>query len=647
MKTNAFKMLLGAALASLALTTATSNAQTQPPGDFVNGFDNATSGSAGSTASWIYWYNGAGSVSLDTSVFKTGTGSLKVTIPFTLPYRTVDQGAWFGNWDNVGAYDTSIVYDGTYFTNIECDVLMSPSNPVSTNGDFGVLGIGLEDAGTPNGAREAGTELIPGSASNTWFHVAIPVNRTASYMSTPGVIGVAFTYSTYDNGGQPFLTNPVTMHIDNLVVHLGTVSNPPPVVSLSSVSPGLNFVQGSISGQYDRQNIRTANSPGLNYSWVGAATAGNPVTYSFNISKWNGPDLNYHIYFNAQAGAGGASAPDYNQPDVMIFQVSPISNNLAVATITWKTNSPSSGTSQTSITITNSTILGNWQLQFTSNTNGAITPPGGSSNPFLVDPGLAAALANPVYVTFGINPAVNSNGIVGESVVVSQIGITGVSSLNSTNTIFTDNFVSDSAFDTNSWQVNALFPASIVFVPTSTAYSLNWTIPASGFVPEVNTNLSSPGSWQVLSLPTVVLTPGERAQIPKSSLPAGNNTFFRLAKLVATQMQVLLPGETNAPNTVNGYVGTPTPISLTGPAAGTAVVTVNACDANWNIVPINGNSISFTSSDGSAALPGSGSFVSGTTSGTIGFSTTGPQTVTATASSGFSPATSQPVTVTP
>jgi hypothetical protein len=186
-----------------------------------------------------------------------------------------------------------------------------------------------------------------------------------------------------------------------------------------------------------------------------------------------------------------------------------------------------------------------------------------------------------------------------------------------------------------------------VFVPTSTAYSLNWTIPASGFVPEVNTNLSSPGSWQVLSLPTVVLTPGERAQIPKSSLPAGNNTFFRLAKLVATQMQVLLPGETNAPNTVNGYVGTPTPISLTGPAAGTAVVTVNACDANWNIVPINGNSISFTSSDGSAALPGSGSFVSGTTSGTIGFSTTGPQTVTATASSGFSPATSQPVTVTP
>jgi hypothetical protein len=645
MKTNAFKMLLGAALASLAMTTATSNAQTQPPGDFVNGFDNATSGSANSTASWIYWYNGAGTATLDTTVFKTGTGSLKVTVPFTLPYRAVDGAAWFGNWDNTGAYDTSIVYDGTYFTNIECDVLMDPSDPVSSNGDFGVIGIGLEDAGTPQGARETGTELIPGSASNTWFHMSIPVNRSASYLSAPGVIGVCFSYSTYDNGGQPFLTNHVTLHVDNLVVHLGAVSNPPPVLSLSSVSPGLNFVQGSISGQYDRQNIRTANSPALNYSWVGAATAGNPVTYSFNISKWNGPDLNYHIYFNAQAGAGGASAPDYNQPNVMIFQVSPISNNQAVATITWKTNSPSSGTPNTSITITNSTILGNWQLQFTSNTNGAIIPPGGSANPFLVDPGLAAALANPIYATFGINPAVNSNGIVGESVVVSQIGITGVSSLNSTNTVYTDNFVSDSAFDTNSWQVNALFPASIVFVPTTTAYSLNWTIPAAGFVPEVNTNLTNSSSWVVLSLPTVVLTPGERAQIPKSSLPAGNSTFFRLAKLVATQMQVLLPGETNAPNTVSGVVGTPTPISLG--AGGIAVVTVNACDANWNIVPINGNSISFSSSDGSAALPGSATFVAGTTSATIGFVTPGPQTVTATASSGFSPATSLPVTINP
>jgi len=640
--------LLGAALVGLALSAANSYAQSQPPGDWTDGFDNSTAGAQDSTASWIYWYNGAGTVSLDTTVKKTGAGSLKITIPFTLPFRTPDQGAWFGNFDNNMPYNTDIVYDGTYFTNIEFDVLMAANNPVSSNGDFGVLGVGLEDAGTPAGAREAGQALIPSSASNTWYHVAMPVNRSASYLSSPGVIGVAFTYSTYDNGGQPFLTNPVTMHIDNLVVHLGAVSNPPPIVSLTPVDPGMNFVEGSISGQYDRQNIRTANTGTLNYSWVGAATGGNPVTYSFTISKWKAPDLNYHIYFNSSANAGGASAPDYNATNVVILQVGPLTNGQAVAQIQWKTNQPSASATNIAVIFTNNTILGNWQLQFTSSTAGTITPPGAAAVPFTLDATLASSLANPVYVTFGINPSINSNYIVGESVVVSQIGISGVSSMSSAGPVTSDNFLADSALNTNIWQVNALFPASIWFVPANSAYALDWTIPAAGFVPELNTSLTNPGGWVVQSLSPVVLSPGERALIPQSLLPVGNNAFFRLHKLVATQIQVLLPGESNAPNTVSGKSGTPTPISLSGPSQGVANVTVNACDANWNIVPVNGNSIGFTSTDGSASLPGNGTFVNGVSSGnSIGFSTTGPQTVTATPSSGFAPATSSPVTVNP
>ena len=638
---------LGAVVVGLSLTATSSQAQTQPPGDWTDGFDNSTSGAQDSTASWIYWYNGAGTVSLDTAVKKTGAGSLKITIPFTLPFRTPDQGTSIGNFDNVGAYDQNIVYDGTYFTNIECDILMDPSDPVSSNGDFGVIGLGLEDKGTPAGAREAGTELIPGSASNTWFHVNIPVNRTASYLSSPGVIGVAFTYSTYDNNGQPFLTNPVVLHIDNLVVHLGAVSNPPPTISLNPVNAGLNFVEGSISGQYDRQNIRTVNTGTLNYSWFNAATGGNPVTYSFNISKWSAPDLNYHIYFNSSAGVGTASAPDYNATNAMIFQVSPLTNGQAVAVIQWKTNQPSAGATNIAITITNSTILGNWQFQFTGNTAGSIIPPGAAAVPFTIDPTLAADLANPIYVTFGINPTINSNYIVGESVIVSQIGISGVSSMSSAGPVTSDNFLADSTLNTNIWEVNALFAASIWLVPTTTAYALDWTIPAAGMVPELNTSLTNPAGWAVQSLPTTVLTPGIRTQIPTAGLPAGNKAFFRLQKLVATQIQVLLPGETNAPNTVSGVVGTPTPISLTGPSSGTAAVTVNACDANWNIVPVNGNNIVFSSSDGFASLPASGGFSNGSFTGTIGFSTTGSQTVTATPASGYSAATSLPVTINP
>ena len=80
--------------------------------------------------------------------------------------------------------------------------------------------------------------------------------------------------------------------------------------------------------------------------------------------------------------------------------------------------------------------------------------------------------------------------------------------------------------------------------------------------------------------------------IDKSSLPPGNSAFFRLAKLTATQLQVLLPGETNAPGTVSGKTGTPTPQSVGTPTT----VTVNAVDANWNIVSLS-DTVQLSSSD--------------------------------------------------
>ena len=121
-------------------------------------------------------------------------------------------------------------------------------------------------------------------------------------------------------------------------------------------------------------------------------------------------------------------------------------------------------------------MLGTWQLQFTSATAGTIFAPGGNSYPFTIDPSLAVAIANPITVNFGINPAVDTNMILGETVVVSQIGIAGVDPL-STNYSTIDNFLTDSTLDPATWTVNALFPGSIVFVTTNDVYSVNWTLP--------------------------------------------------------------------------------------------------------------------------------------------------------------------------
>lgn len=92
-----------------------------------------------------------------------------------------------------------------------------------------------------------------------------------------------------------------------------------------------------------------------------------------------------------------------------------------------------------------------------------------------------------------------------------------------------------------------------------------------------------------------------------------------------SKMQVLVPGETAAPGTVTGKTGTPSAQNL-----GTAfLVTVNAVDANWNLVSST-NTIGITSSDGAATLPSNAALVAGTKTYSITLNTSGSATVTAT-----------------
>src|SRR5204863_2459260 len=63
------------------------------------------------------------------------------------------------------------------------------------------------------------------------------------------------------------------------------------------------------------------------------------------------------------------------------------------------------------------------------------------------------------------------------------------------------------------------------------------------------------------------------------------------------KLQLLVPGETAAPGTATGKTGTPTAQS------GTAFnVTVNAVDANWNLVSST-HAVGITSSDPNATVP--------------------------------------------
>ncbi len=389
----------------------------------------------------------------------------------------------------------------------------------------------------------------------------------------------------------PSTTGSMTAQITGTCL-IGSIVSRPPTLSIATPTPGLHFVEGSISSQYDWQNIVTANSAhSWNYSWAGATSA-NPVAYSFNISQFTAPDLNYHIYFYNTCCAACASAPDYNQPDVLVLQVSPAGNNTAAtAALLWKTNTPTANATNMAIQITSASLTGAWTLQFTSPAGGILTAADTTAHPFTINPGLAANLAEaPITVNFGINPSSDSPSIVGEEVVISQISITGVDPL-SINYPTTDNFLADSSLDPNTWTVNAVTPGSIWLVATNDVCSVDWTLPDYGFSLSVAANLENLGSGTSLGLPTVLLTPGVRTLIPRSSLPAGNSAFFYLVQRIFTQLLVALPGQTFTPGT--GVTGTPLTIYNGPPWPETALV--YAVDANYNLMTGVTDTIAITS----------------------------------------------------
>jgi hypothetical protein len=119
---------------------------------------------------------------------------------------------------------------------------------------------------------------------------------------------------------------------------------------------------------------------------------------------------------------------------------------------------------------------------------------------------------------------------------------------------------------------------------------------------------------------------GDKTKLVDSSeIPAGPIAFFNMIKRTATQLQVLLPGETSAPGTATGKTGTPTVESVDG----LVTVTVNMVDSTWHLVS-SSDSISLSSSTDPSAGTATGSLVGGTAQITDWyFDAAGSQTITA------------------
>ena len=196
-----------------------------------------------------------------------------------------------------------------------------------------------------------------------------------------------------------------------------------------------------------------------------------------------------------------------------------------------------------------------------------------------------------------------------------------------TATPFDDVFTNDVAIISNIWEIAAADPPGVMLVPGTSVFWVNWTLPDAGF-DLVSGTTANPDNWMNESGVTIRQVGAKRwALIDQTNLPGSQGGYFALTRRQFTQLQVLLPGETNAPGTASGKIGLPTPVSLG--AGGNISVTVNACDPQWNILNVYGDTIHVAATDTQATQPADTVLVTGITVQQFQLKTQGTTTFTA------------------
>ncbi|HLP76544.1 MAG TPA: hypothetical protein VK327_06435 [Candidatus Paceibacterota bacterium] len=493
---------------------------------------------------------------------------------------------------------------------------------------------------------------IPALAASGWVHVVIPIDSTKGNLD--GASGIVFHKWVNIDGGKIANNFQGRFWVDNVLLKGTSAPPPPPTVAkpLKAV-PGLNvFASTEGNGFWDRQQIMSRQSTGL--CWIGNASAGNPVSYSFTISSFPTDPATYgceaYLFLSPNIG-WNPSAPDWNDTNCTIVKIT-MNTNGAVMRFEYKvdeaneqamyaggtdngrgisyTNAPGSwdGVSANHYesghlgTITNATPIGTWTVRFTSDTNVTLIAPNSTSTSFTIPPYNVAKLGETaagfnVYLGFQANNAPSIN----QAVVYSSFSISGVPAP------IDENFLTQTVLDTTTlWDTSGSGgPKGVVVVPADAKYWIQWSLPASGFSLESGASLTDPLGWVGLTNGPAFSQYGLFQQLVSNSELMGSQQFFRLVKRTFTKLQVLLPGESPAPNTLTGKTGTPT-----AAVAGDFVqITVRAVDSNWNLVS-SSDIVNITSSDASDVMSLDAGLVGGVGTFTIQVGNAGTRTITAT-----------------
>jgi len=186
---------------------------------------------------------------------------------------------------------------------------------------------------------------------------------------------------------------------------------------------------------------------------------------------------------------------DYQDSNGLYVTISPYNGSGSVtAGVEFKVGLPSpSGNLTNLVALTNSTAIGTWTLTMGSATGGTLTAPGGAQVSFTItDPNLSIDFANPTVAVIAEDPNSTAGyGLYEDYGTVSITGTAGGTQI--------ENFANETS-DFNSgtspggfWENNySVDPENLVISrPGLDKYWLNWTVPATGFLPMTSTNITA------------------------------------------------------------------------------------------------------------------------------------------------------------
>jgi hypothetical protein len=648
-------------LAFIALAMGSTSSQAQPTNLTLYNFDTDQVSATPYGTAWGNWFGGIyGGTIWDASTDANNnptSGSMQLTLNCLGSDQYVLRD---GDSPNYGPLNL-----GTW-TNLSFDIRYDVSSAIRTNtaaaGVNGSLGVGSLDFGYMRvGSRSPGfaqdwIRYFAISATNgagqpntNWTRINVDLRQVTQQFSdlSAGLVNTMFGMDNNAYGNSP-LVGPQTIWFDNIQLSGEIPHPPPPTMAIEKATPPALWLFGG-SGLYGRSQVALQDTSA---TWIGGTF---PVKYSFTIldNATSPGALQTGIQFIG--GGGDASYLDYGANNVLWLRIisGTGTNTACVADVSWKTNAPGSNPDQHNVALmtTNPVLAGTWTLTFLSDTNGTLTAPGASPVPFSInldDSDAIAAFSSPIQVRFGHeNNGNTANG--GVPHYWANILVTNTAGGISLYEDFTKEGTNQ--LDTSIWNLNTSDGAGMVnLVPTNAPYWIKWNILGdTGFSLINGTSLTdSAQNWNALANMTPISQAGLRwVLITSESLPAGPQSYYALIKRDFAHLQVLLPGETNAPNTLTGKIGTPDPVSLG--AGGAINVAINAVDSTYHIANVSGDMISLSCTDGSATLPTPAALVNGTVTEQVIFGSTGSFTVTATNTTNLNipSATSSSVTVDP